>query len=107
MGEGRPGGGLQKKLGIDEISIGHSDTGSPLGVMPQSTVAGRTGAPAATDVVTIGSQLTSSVRMSYEQGFADAEGALKVSWSITKQFHLLVRAGYLPGMDLVYRWTLK
>ena len=107
MGEGKPGGGLQKRLGIDEISIGHSDTGSPLGVMPQSTVAGRTGAPAATDVVTIGSQLTSSVRMSYEQGFADAEGALKVTWSITKQFHLLVRAGYLPGLDLVYRWTLK
>ncbi len=107
MGEGRPGESLQKKLGIDEISIGHSDTGSPLGVMPQSTVAGRTGAPAATDVVTIGSQLSSSVRLSYEQGFADAEGALKVTWSFTKQFHLLVRAGYLPGLDLVYRWTLK
>jgi hypothetical protein len=47
------------------------------------------------------------VRLSYEQGFADAEGALKVSWNITKQFQFLVRAGYLPGLDVVYRWTLK
>jgi translocation and assembly module TamB len=107
MGENRPGADLQKKLGIDEISIGHSDSGSPLGVMPQSTVAGRTGAPAATDVVTIGSQLSKTVRMSYEQGFADAEGALKFTWNITKQFQLLARAGYLPGLDVVYRWTLK
>ncbi|MFZ3321757.1 MAG: translocation/assembly module TamB domain-containing protein [Usitatibacter sp.] len=107
MGEKRPGADLQKKLGIDEVSIGHSDSGSPLGVMPQSTVAGRTGSPAATDVVTIGSQITKQVRMSYEQGFADAEGALKVTWNITKQFQLLARAGYLPGLDIVYRWTLK
>ncbi len=106
-GEDRPGADLQKKLGIDEVSIGHSDSGSPLGVMPQSTVAGRTGAPAATDVVTIGSQLTKEVRMSYEQGFADAEGALKFTWSITKQFQLLARAGYLPGLDVIYRWTFK
>jgi autotransporter translocation and assembly factor TamB len=70
-------------------------------------VAGRTGAPAATDVVTIGSQLSKDVRMSYEQGFADAEGALKLSWSLTKQLQLLVRAGYLPGLDVVYRWTIK
>ena len=107
MGEKRPGTELQKALGIDEVSIGRSDSGSPLGVMPQSTVAGRTGAPAATDVVTIGSQLTKSLRMSYEQGFADAEGALKLSWNITRQFQLLARAGYLPGLDVVYRWTIK
>jgi translocation and assembly module TamB len=107
MGENRPGADLQKTLGIDEVSIGHSDSGSPLGVMPQSTVAGRTGAPAATDVVTIGSQITKDVRMSYEQGFADAEGALKFTWSITRQFQLLARAGYLPGLDVVYRWTIK
>ena len=75
--------------------------------MPQSTVAGRTGSPAATDVVTIGSQLTKQLRMSYEQGFADAEGALKFTRNISKQFQLLARAGYLPGLDIVYRWTLK
>ena len=107
IGEKRPGMDLQRALGIDEVSIGHSDSGSPLGVMPQSTVAGRTGAPAATDVVTIGSQLSKDLRMSYEQGFADAEGALKLSWSVTKQFQVLARAGYLPGLDVVYRWTIK
>jgi hypothetical protein len=38
---------------------------------------------------------------------ADTEGALKVAWQITHQFQILVRAGYLPGLDAVYRWTFK
>ena len=34
---------LAKRFGVDEVRIGRSDTGSILGVLPQSTVAGRTG----------------------------------------------------------------
>ena len=101
------GEGFTKKLGIDEVKIGRADTNSNLGVLPQSTVAGRTGTPAASDVVSIGKSINRNLQLTIEQGLADTEGALKVTYRITRQLHVLVRAGYLPGIDAVYRWTLK
>jgi translocation and assembly module TamB len=78
-----------------------------LGVLPQSTVAGRTGTASAADVVSVGKRLSRNLQLNYEQGLADAEGALKLTWRISRQFQLLARAGYLPGVDAVYRWTFK
>jgi len=105
---GRSGGDdLTKRLGFDEVRVGRSDTVSALGVLPQSTVAGKTGTAAAGDVVSIGRRLTKDVYAVYEHGLADAEGALRVTWQITRAFQLLVRAGYLPGVDAVYRWTFE
>jgi translocation and assembly module TamB len=98
-----PGSDFSKKFGIDEIKIGRADQGV-LGVLPQSTVAGRTGSASAAEVVSVGKRLTRDVSLTYEQGMADAEGTLKVAWRITRQFQLLARAGYLPGLDAVYRW---
>jgi translocation and assembly module TamB len=43
LGNNNPGSDLTKRLGFDEIKIGRADTASVLGVLPQSTVAGRTG----------------------------------------------------------------
>ncbi|HWH42454.1 MAG TPA: translocation/assembly module TamB domain-containing protein [Usitatibacter sp.] len=106
LGKGNGGTDFTQKLGIDEVKIGRSDTHSILGVMPQSTVAGRTGTASAADVVTVGKTLTRTVHLSYEQGLSDAEGALRLTLQISKQFQLLVRAGYLPGLDAVYRWVL-
>jgi len=57
--------------------------------------------------VSIGKRVTDDVHLTYEQGLADAEGALKLTWNITRRFQLLARAGYLPGIDAVYRWTFK
>ncbi|HET9580830.1 MAG TPA: translocation/assembly module TamB domain-containing protein [Usitatibacter sp.] len=105
FGKGVPGGDFAQRLGLDEVKIGRTDTQSVLGVLPQSTVAGRTGSASAAEVVTVGKKLTRNVHLSYEQGLADAEGALKVTLEISRQFQLLVRAGYLPGLDAVYRWT--
>jgi len=65
------------------------------------------GTAAAGDVVSIGRRLTKDVYAVYEHGLADAEGALRVTWQITRAFQLLVRAGYLPGVDAVYRWTFE
>ena len=76
-----------------------------LGVLPQSTVAGRTGTPSAAEVVTVGKRLNRQFYLSYEQGLADAEGTLKLAWRLTRRFQLLARAGYLPGLDAVYRWS--
>src|SRR4029450_6706013 len=102
-----PGSDLSKKLGFDEIKIGRADANSVLGVLPQSTVAGRTGTPSASEVVSVGKRLTRDLHLTFEQGLADAEGALKVTSRISRQFAVLVRAGYLPGVDAVYRWTFK
>ena len=107
LGGNNPGSDLGKKLGLDEVRIGRADTNAILGVLPQSTVAGKTGSGSAAEVVSVGKKLTRNVHLTYEQGLADAEGALKVAWQITQRFQVLVRAGFLPGLDAVYRWTLK
>jgi translocation and assembly module TamB len=107
LGNNNPGSDLTKKLGFDEIRIGRADTNSVLGVLPQSTVAGRTGNASAAEVVAIGKRINNRVYVTYEQGLSDVEGALKFTWNITRQFQLLARAGYLPGVDAVYRWTFK
>ena len=51
--------------------------------------------------------LGKDVYVLYEQGLAEAEGALRITWQITKRFQILVRGGYLPGADAVYRWTFR
>jgi translocation and assembly module TamB len=107
MGSSNPGSDFTKKFGIDEIKIGRADANSVLGVLPQSTVAGRTGTPSASEVVSVGKRLTRDLQLTFEQGLADAEGAVKVTYRISRQFQVLVRAGYLPGVDAVYRWTLE
>jgi translocation and assembly module TamB len=53
----------------------------------------------------VGKRLNDRLQLTYEQGLADAEGALKITWRISRQFQMLVRAGFLPGVDAVYRWT--
>lgn len=107
LGNNNPGSDLTKKLGFDEIRIGRADANSVLGVLPQSTVAGRTGTASASDVVSVGRRLNDNFHITYEQGLADAEGALKITWRISQHFQILARAGYLPGLDAVYRWTFK
>ncbi len=105
LGKNNPGQDFAQRLGFDSVGFGRSDTNAVLGALPQSTVAGRTGTASAAEVVTVGRRLTRDVHLTYQQGLADAEGTLKVAWQITRQFQLLARAGYLPGLDAVYRWT--
>ena len=107
LGNNNPGSDLGKKFGIDEVKIGRSDAGSVLGVLPQSTVAGRTGTPSAAEVVSVGKRINNRLQLNFEQGLADAEGTLKLTVRISHQFQILARAGYLPGVDAVYRWTFK
>jgi len=107
LGNNNPGSDLTQKLGFDEFRIGRSDTASVLGVLPQSTVAGRTGTSSATDVIAVGKRINDRLHATFEQGLSDAEGTLKLTFKITQQFQLLARAGYQPGLDAVYRWTFK
>ena len=57
--------------------------------------------------MSVGRRINDKMHISYEQGLSDAEGALRFTWQVTRQFQVLVRAGYLPGLDLVYRWSFK
>ncbi len=100
---GRLLGGLG--LGMGDIRLG-PDSGSLLGTMPQSTVAGKTGSTTTQDVLTVGKRLSDTVYLSYQQGLADAEGSMRVAWQVTKSFQLILRAGYQTGLDGVYRFTL-
>jgi translocation and assembly module TamB len=107
FGKGNATGDFAQRLGLDEVKIGRTDTQSVLGVLPQSTVAGRTGTASASEVVTVGKKLTRHVHLAYEQGLSDAEGAFKVTLDVSQRFQVLVRAGYLPGLDAVWRWTFE
>ena len=92
-------------FGLDDVRMDRGETGN-LGTLPQSTVAGRTGTASAAEVVTVGKRLTDDIYVSYRQGLADAEGSLRVAWQLTKGLQLILRAGYLPGVDAVYRFSL-
>jgi translocation and assembly module TamB len=106
-------GKLLEGLGLspDDIRFGQ-EGGSLLGTLPQSTVAGRTGAANAQDVqcmctkTTFDRRLTEDIYLSYQQGLADAQGSMRVAWSITRAFQLILRAGNQPGIDAVYRFSL-
>jgi translocation and assembly module TamB len=102
-----PGDDIGQKLGFDEVKVGRASTNSVLGVLPESTVAGRIGTASAAESVTVGRSLTHDVHLSYEQELGAAEGTLKLAWKLTQKFELLARAGYLPGLDAVYRWTFE
>jgi translocation and assembly module TamB len=107
LGRSTDTGQIARRFGFDEVRIGRADTMSALGTLPQSTVAGKTGSASAAEVVTVGKRLSKDLYVVYEQGLAETEGALKIAWQITQKFQLLLRAGYLPGVDAVYRWTFE
>ena len=92
-------------IGPEDIRLGQ-DSGSLLGTLPQSTVAGRTGTTSTQDVLSVGKRLSDDIYLSYQQGLADAEGSMRVAWQVTKAFQVILRAGYQPGIDAVYRFTL-
>jgi translocation and assembly module TamB len=107
LGTGAPGRErILGPLGIEEVRIG-SDSGSVLGSMPQSTVAGRTRSTAVADVVTVGARLTEDIHVSYQQGLADAEGSLRIAWQYSRSLEFILRAGYLEGIDAVYRFSFR
>jgi translocation and assembly module TamB len=91
-------------IGLDEVRVGPGESGT-LGALPQSTVAGKTGTASASEVVTVGKRLSDDLYVSYRQGLAEAQGSVRVAWQLTRSLQLILRAGYLPGVDAVYRFS--
>lgn len=93
-------------LGLDEIGIERDRKGA-LGTLPQSTVAGRTRSAPPAEVFTVGKRLGDDLTVSYQQALAETEGSLRVAWQLTRSLQLILRAGYLPGVDAVYRFSFN
>jgi translocation and assembly module TamB len=100
-----PADKIIRGLGIDDIRVGRDDTGN-LGALPESTVAGKTGATSAAEVLTVGKRLTDEIYVSYRQGLADAEGSLRVAYQFSKSLQFILQAGDRQGVDAVYRFSL-
>jgi translocation and assembly module TamB len=105
--DGTQSGKLLGGLGLapDDIRLGQ-DSGSLLGTLPESTVAGKTGTSSTQDVLSVGKRLSDDIYLSYQQGLADAEGSMRVAWQVTRSFQVILRAGYQQGIDGVYRFSL-
>jgi hypothetical protein len=86
----------RQEVRLDEVRIGRADTNSILGVLPQSTVAGKTGSASAATVVSVGKKLTRDLHLTYEQGWR-TRGRAQDHWTITQHFQLLARAGLPAG----------
>ncbi|QJR16813.1 translocation/assembly module TamB domain-containing protein [Usitatibacter palustris] len=98
---------MLRGLGLDEVRVGRGDSTSALGALPQSTVAGKTGATSGSEVFTVGKRLTKDIYVSYQHSLADAEATLRFTYQLTKQLQLLLIAGDKPGVDAVYRFTFE
>ena len=57
--------------------------------------------------MTVGKRLTDDIHVSYRQGLADAEGSLRVAWQFSRSLQFILRAGYLDGIDAVYRFSFR
>lgn len=105
LGASRENRRLVRQFGFDELRVSRADTTSALGVIPQSTVAGRTGSGNAPEVFTVGKRLTKDLYVSYQHSLADAEAILRFTYNVTQKLQLLLRASNRPGFDAVYRFS--
>ena len=103
LGVGSENRKLVRQLGFDELSIGRTGV-SALG-MPQSSIAGRTGATVGSETLTVGKRLSKDLYVSYQQGLADAQSSVRFAYQVTRRLQLLLTAGDKPGVDAVYRFT--
>lgn len=75
-----------KDLGIDEFSIGTSDSG--LSDDEQ--------------VVKIGKAISDNFALGYEQSLTSAASIVKVTWQVSRRWQLVLRTGSLSGFDVLF-----
>ncbi|WP_228124570.1 translocation/assembly module TamB domain-containing protein [Glaciimonas soli] len=72
-------------LGLDEFSIGNSESGL-----------------VDTQVVNIGKAITQKINIGYEQGISTAESILKLTWQFSRRWSLTLQGGTINGFDVLY-----
>lgn len=75
---------LSEKLGIDSFNFGSSDNGL-------------TGT-----VVGLGRRLNDQFMVSYEQTLTDVAGVVKLTWTLSRNWQIVLRGGSINGADIQY-----
>ncbi|MGL4767525.1 MAG: translocation/assembly module TamB domain-containing protein [Formosimonas sp.] len=75
---------ISEKVGIDSFNFGSSDSGL-------------TGT-----VVGLGKRLNDQFSVAYEQTLSNVAGVLKVTWSLSRNWQLVLRGGSISGADIQY-----
>jgi translocation and assembly module TamB len=75
-----------KDLGIDEFSIGTSDSG--LSDDEQ--------------VVKVGKAISDNFALGYEQSLTSAASIVKITWQVSRRWQLVLRTGSLSGFDVLF-----
>ncbi|GHA64461.1 DUF490 domain-containing protein [Formosimonas limnophila] len=75
---------ITEKLGIDSFNFGSSDSGL------DGTVVG------------IGKRLTDRFSVAYEQSLEDVAGVVKVTWTLSRHWEIVLRGGSIDGVDIQY-----
>lgn len=83
---GGQSGQLGQTLGVDEISLTQQTGGDAQQVQK----------------VTVGKQLTTRARISYEQGLTETGGVTKFSYTLTPRITIVTRTGNEDAVDLFY-----
>lgn len=109
---GGSSGGMSRQiaqgLGLDQIDVRTGDLSGGGSRLPSSTVAGSTSATntnLSSQIVTVGKRLSSRAFLSYEQSLASAASVLKLTYSLTRGFALVGRAGSDNSVDLTYTFS--
>lgn len=77
---------IVKGLGIDEFSVGTSDSGLPDDEQ----------------VVKIGKAISDSFALGYEQSLSSAASIVKVTWQVSRRWQLVLRSGSFSGFDVLF-----
>ncbi|MDY7579812.1 translocation/assembly module TamB domain-containing protein [Herbaspirillum sp. RTI4] len=79
------GKNLARGIGLDQFSVGASESG----LTDQQ-------------VINIGKALTEKIVLGYEQSLSTAASIIKLSWQFSRRWSLVVRAGAINGLGLVF-----
>jgi translocation and assembly module TamB len=83
---GKSGGQLGQVFGVDEFSLRQQAGGDSL----------------QNQKVTVGKQLSSRARISYEQGLTEVGGVTKFTYTLTPRITIVTRAGIEDALDIFY-----
>lgn len=76
---------IAKGIGLDQFSIGASESGL------------------STDqVVNLGKAITEKITLGYEQSLEGAESVAKATWQISRRWSLVLRAGTISGLNVLF-----
>jgi len=79
------GKNVAKSLGLDALAIGSSEYGLSGG-----------------QVVNLGKKISDKITIGYEQSLASAGSVLKLTYTLTQYWSLVVRGGTVTGLDVFY-----